>query len=188
MGYANSISSKASNGVAPDDDGIKEYAQKTSNPFGDFLNYASGVAEKAKGGVDENPEGLSSVTGTEEKPNTLVSSLMDWASDLTTISSAGEDPNPKGLNAYVPKEVKVVKDESKTLELDKISWEEWAVTKLFTLDTFYLVYGWPYFAVDDFFNKWKLYRNQNENTDYSMTFIEAVNYSIAMLSDPLSLT
>ena len=65
MGYAKSISTTAAAGVKPDAEGITDYSQKTSNPFAEFMNYASSVAEKAKGGIDENTQGLDSITSTE---------------------------------------------------------------------------------------------------------------------------
>lgn len=146
LGYAKDISSTAADGVNPDDEGITDYAQTTSNAFAEFLDYASDIAERSKGGIDENSNGcLSCTTSSEEKPTTLVSSLMEWASDLTTISGAGASPNPKGIITYAPEVVKVVEEEP---ENERITWQEWFETKFFTLDTVYMIYGWPYFAVD----------------------------------------
>ena len=70
---------------------------------------------------------------------------MDWASDITTISSAGEAPNSKGITAYAPEVVKVIKTEP---EIERITWNVWFNTKFLSLETLYLVYGWPYYAVD----------------------------------------
>jgi hypothetical protein len=143
------------------------------------MDYAQGIAEKAKGGIDENPEGLSSVTGTENKPNDLVSSLMDWASDITTISSAGESSNPKGLTAYNPEVIKIIQTEP---EIERITWDTWFNTSFLSLDTLYMIYGWPYFAVDSFFNSWKLYYDHTEEKSHSLTFTEAVNIALASIT------
>lgn len=75
----------------------------------------------------------------------------------------------------------------KAPEIERITWDVWFNTKFLTLDTLYLVYGWPYFAVDQFFNSWKLYYNHNEGSAFDLTFTDAVNLAIASISQPISI-
>lgn len=54
-----------------------------------------------------------------------------------------------------------------------LTFVEWFYKYIFTLETVYMIYGWPYFAVNAYFSTWKLQYNHEESEASSLTFLEA---------------
>ena len=64
--------------------------------------------------------------------------------------------------------------------------EEWWMTYVFTMETVYYIYGWPYYATESYMFKWKLQYDYETSKPLNKTFAEAIDYTIAELAAPKS--